>query len=837
MILKGLTAKEAEERLRKNGANKLSEKKKTSPLLIFAGQFKDAMVMILLAATVISIVMGELYDAITIIVIVILNALLGFIQEYRTEKTIEALKRIAAPTAHVYRDGKIQSVETERLVTGDVIVLEAGDKIPADCRMLSGMAVECDESMLTGESIPVSKAVSAISGNSLNQKGALYMGTIMTKGHCEAEVIATGKATQMGMVSGMLTEIEEERTPLQKRLGELGRIIGISCIVICIIVSLCGILRGYEVFDMLFMGISLAVAAIPEGLPATVTICLALAVRRIYKQRALVNKLHSVETLGCTNVICTDKTGTLTMNKMTVMQVYTNESLHESVRISKASQADLLLLKCARLCNNAVLDHKQCSGDPTEVALLDLARKNQVDTSAYRRISETPFDSNSRFMEVVVQGADGKRTAFMKGAPDVVLGKCTHIQTDSGVRHITFADKKSINEALEIMTGKALRTLAYAYRADGGDYVFIGITGMNDPLRPEIKLAVKKCHRAGIKIVMLTGDHRNTALEISKQAGIFRHGNEIYTGAELEAMSDEELDKRLKNIAVFARVSPADKLRIVRAFKKQGAVVAMTGDGVNDAPAVKEASIGVAMGLQGTDVTKEAAQIVLLDDNFATLVSAVEQGRTIYGNIRKFIRYMLSCNIGEVFTMLFAMLLGMPVVLLPIQLLLINLVTDGLPAIALGMEPAEEKIMDMPPRRSEESIFAGGMLFRIVMRGLFIGICTLAAFAVIYKCDGDLAAARTSALGTLGLSQLIFVFECKDETRGIFNTCYKNNVKLIFAVLASLGLMLIAVFSGWLSPVFQTKVLDIGDVIATVGFSAAIPIMAGFIKLLNRQRN
>ena len=833
--MKGLTTKEAEERLKKYGANKLSEKKKTSPLLIFAGQFKDAMVMILLAATVISIVMGEVYDAITIIVIVVLNALLGFIQEYRTEKTIEALKRIAAPTAHAYRDGKIQSVETEKLVRGDVVVLEAGDKIPADCKILSGMAVECDESMLTGESIPVSKSVSAISGNGLNQKGAVYMGTVMTKGHCEAEVIATGKATQMGMVSGMLTEIEEERTPLQKRLGELGKIIGISCIVICVLVSLCGILRGYEVFDMLFMGISLAVAAIPEGLPATVTICLALAVRRIYKQRALVNKLHSVETLGCTNVICTDKTGTLTMNKMTVMQVYTGESLHESARINKGAKADLLLLQCAKLCNNAVLDDKQCSGDPTEIALLDLARKNEVDTSKYKRISETPFDSNSRFMEVVVQGADGVRTAFMKGAPDVVLGKCTHIQTDNGVRHITLADKSSINEALDIMTGKALRTLAYAYRTGGGDYVFIGITGMNDPLRPEIKLAVKKCHRAGIKIVMLTGDHKNTALEIAKQAGIFRHGNEVCTGAELGSMNDDQLDKRLKNIAVFARVSPADKLRIVRAFKRQGAVVAMTGDGVNDAPAVKEASIGVAMGLQGTDVTKEAAQIVLLDDNFATLVSAVEQGRTIYGNIRKFIRYMLSCNIGEVFTMLFAMLFGMPVVLLPIQLLLINLVTDGLPAIALGMEPAEDKIMDMPPRKADESIFAGGMLFRIVMRGLFIGICTLAAFAVIYKCDGDIEAARTSALGTLGLSQLIFVFECKDESRGLFNAHYGNNVKLILAVLVSLGIMLLAVFSGWLAPVFQTKVLDWGDVFATVGFSAAIPVLVGIGKLFKKE--
>lgn len=829
--MKGLTTREAEERFRKNGANKLSEKKKASPLLIFAGQFKDAMVMILLAATTISLVMGEIYDAITIIVIVILNALLGFIQEYRTEKTIEVLKRIAAPTAHAYRDGKIVSLETEKLVVGDVVVLEAGDKIPADCKLLSGMAVECDEAILTGESVPVCKYVSEIDGNALNQRGALYMGTILTKGHCEGVVIATGKATQMGMVSGMLTDIEEDRTPLQKRLGELGKIIGISCIVICIIVSLCGILRGYEVFDMLFMGISLAVAAIPEGLPATVTICLALAVRRIYKQRALVNKLHSVETLGCTNVICTDKTGTLTMNKMTVMQVYTDNSLHEAARVSKSSKSDLLLLQCAKLCNNAVLDAKQ--GDPTEIALLDLARKNELDTSKFMRISEVPFDSNSRFMEVIVQGADGQRTHFMKGAPDVIIQKCSQIQTNNGVRHITFADKKAINEALEIMTGKALRTLAYAYKNAGGDYIYIGLTGMNDPLRPEIKLAVKKCRDAGIRVVMLTGDHKNTALEIAKQAGIFRSGNEICTGTELIKMSDEQLDKCIGNITVFARVSPADKLRIVRSFKRKGDVVAMTGDGVNDAPAVKEASIGVAMGLQGTDVTKEAAQIVLLDDNFATLVSAVEQGRTIYGNIRKFIRYMLSCNIGEVFTMLFAMLLGMPVVLLPIQLLLINLVTDGLPAIALGMEPAEENIMNMPPRKANESIFAGGMLFRIVLRGLLIGICTLGAFALVHE-HGDLTAARTAALATLGISQLIFVFECKNERRGIFNAHYSNNIKLILAVLVSLAIMLVSVFSGWLAPVFQTKVLDFGDIMAIIAFSAAVPVVMGIGKLLRK---
>ena len=827
----GLTTKQAEERLSRDGANTIGQEKKRGGLKMFFGQFRDVMVMILLAATVVSVVMGEYYDALTIMVIVVLNAVMGFVQEYRTEKTLEAIKSIAAPTARVYRDGKPKTIPAANLVKGDVILLEAGDKIPADCRILSAMSLECDESALTGESVPVSKQIFPVKEGELNQTGAVYMGTVVTKGHCTAEIFATAGETQMGMVSNMLEEIEEEKTPLQKRLGELGKIIGIACAVICVVVSAIGILRGNEIFDMLFVGITLAVAAIPEGLPATVTIALALAVRRIYKQKALVNKLHSVETLGCANVICTDKTGTLTANKMTVTEIYTDS---KTTRIIAAADISTkMLFTCGAICNNSDGE----GGDPTETALIKSAEKAGVHISGYTRTAEVPFDSRTRYMEVTVKTAAGETVRFMKGAADVILDKCGCILTESGVKPITAAHRRKALAAMESMSAKALRILAFAYKTNPYDkYIFIGLQGMEDPLRPEIRQAIRKCDRAGVRVIMLTGDHINTAVEIAKQAGIMKKGSTAHTGAELSAMSDKQLEKTLKTAAVFARVSPADKLRIVRALKAQGNIVAMTGDGVNDAPAVKEAAIGVAMGKCGTDVTREAAKLVLLDDNFATLVNAVEQGRTVYANIRKFIRYMLSCNIGEVFTMLFAMIFGLPVVLLPIHLLLVNLVTDGLPAIALGMEPADADIMSVPPRSSTESVFAGGMLPKIIARGLLIGIVSLVSFILPYM-QGDLEAARTSVLVTLSVSQLIFVFECKNESRGILNADYLANPRLILAVLISLAVTLGIVFIPAVNPVFTTLPLTQNQLFTAIFLAAIVPLLRGIWKLLSSRRD
>lgn len=827
----GLTAKQAEELLTRDGPNTIGQEQKRKGIKMFFGQFRDVMVMILLAATVVSVVMGEYYDALTIMVIVVLNAVMGFVQEYRTEKTLEAIKSIAAPTARVYRDGKPKTIPAAQLVKGDVILLEAGDKVPADCRILSAMSLECDESALTGESVPVSKHPSPVKEGELNQPGAVYMGTVVTKGHCTAEIFATAGKTQMGMVSDMLGEIEEEKTPLQKRLGELGKIIGIACAVICVVVSAIGIFRGNEIFDMLFVGITLAVAAIPEGLPATVTIALALAVRRIYKQKALVNKLHSVETLGCANIICTDKTGTLTANKMTVAEIYTDG---KTTRIIAAADISTkMLFTCGAICNNSDGE----SGDPTETALINSAKKAGIQISGYTRTDEIPFDSRTRFMEVTVKSAAGEAVRFMKGAADVILDKCGYILTSDGVRPITNADKRKALSAMEQMSAKALRILAFAYKTTSYDkYIFIGLQGMEDPLRPEIRQAIRKCDRAGIRVIMLTGDHINTAVEIATQAGIMKKGTTAHTGADLSAMSDKQLEQALKTAAVFARVSPADKLRIVRALKAQGNIVAMTGDGVNDAPAVKEAAIGVAMGKCGTDVTREAAKLVLLDDNFATLVNAVEQGRTVYSNIRKFIRYMLSCNIGEVFTMLFAMIFGLPVVLLPIHLLLVNLVTDGLPAIALGMEPADPDIMSIPPRSSTESVFAGGMLPKIIARGLLIGIVSLISFILPYM-QGDLETARTSVLVTLSVSQLIFVFECKNESKGILNADYLANLRLIFAVLISLAVTLAIVYIAAVNPIFTTLPLNQNQLFTALFLAAIVPLLRGVWKLLTASRD
>jgi len=805
--LRGLSSEAAAKKLIKDGGNVLAKKKGVNKAMIFAGQFKDAMVIILLFATAVSVALGEYLDASAIIIVVVLNAVLGFIQEYRAEKTLETLKKLSAPTANVFRDGKLITLPAEKLVRGDIVRLEAGSKVPADCRVISAMAFECDESVLTGESLPVKKKAAAGEvTNELNRADVCYMGTSVTRGHADAEVIETGTATQMGMISGMLTDITEEATPLQKRLGELGKIIGVICLSVCLIVSVAGVLRGYGVFDMLLTGISLAVAAIPEGLPATVTISLALAVRRVYKQNVLVNKLHSVETLGCANVICTDKTGTLTRNKMSVTDVFCDDR-------NKTE-----LYKCCYLCNNSV---KQPDGgyigDPTETALMIKADGEKVDASGYRRVDEVPFDSANAFMQVtVVSGAE--KTDYLKGSPEAVLAKC----------HITAHEKRRILAENDKMTGRALRTLAFAYRKSAdAEFTFIGLVGLSDPLRPEVKKAVKKCEKAGITVIMLTGDHRNTAAEIALQAGILKNsGDRIITGAELSRISDTELAEAVKTVRVFARVSPGDKLRIVRALKANGDITAMTGDGVNDAPAVKEAAIGAAMGISGTDVTKEAAQLVLLDDNFATLVNAVEQGRTIYNNIKKSMRYMLSSNIGEVLTMLFAMLLGLPVVLIPIQLLLINLVTDGLPAIALSMEPATDGIMELPPRKSNESILAGGMLFGIITRGLAIGLCTLCVFFLTLRLYG-IFPARTAAMAALGLSQLIFVFECKDKSKGIFNADYGDNPHLILACLASAAIIFAAMLSGVLSPVLQTVPLARNTVITVLAFSAGLPVIRG----------
>lgn len=872
----GLTDKEAAQRLKTEGENILSEGKRPSAVFIFFGQFKDVMVMILLAATVISVLLGEITDAVTIILIVLLNAILGFIQEYKTEHTLEALRSMTAPTAKCYRNGKLSEIEASKLVTDDIIELEAGDRVPADCVIIKSSGLFTDESILTGESQAVEKRVGNTSDidNSLNKQNIVYCGTSAVKGSGRCRVIATGKKTQMGKISEMLTDIEKEMTPLQKRLAELGKIIAIICIIVCIAVFLAGIIRGEDTFTMLMTGITIAIAAIPEGLPATVTIALALAVSRMLKQKALVNKLHSVETLGCASVICSDKTGTITENKMTVTELYSGgESYYlsgmgyrisgditrgaENASINPVNEKSMSeLFRCAVLCSTAAIhsDAAQKSrnrgslkangewsvmGDPTEIALLVAAAKagitNESLASGFRRKEEYPFDSETRFMAVLADTKSGKRLYF-KGAEEVILSRCSQIMDQDGsIIPMTAAEKRKISDKVIEMSDKALRVLAMAYcdtdtlDPEKNNLIFLGLTGMIDPPREEAKAAIRKCASASVKTVMITGDHKNTAIAVAKKAGLMKGGKAI-TGAELEKMSDEELDREIGKYTVFARVEPIHKLRIVRSLKRRGEIVTMTGDGVNDAPAIKEADVGVAMGVTGTDVTKQAADVILLDDNLATLVNAVEQGRCVYANIRKFVRYLLSCNIGEVITMFVGILMGMPIILLPVQLLLVNLVTDGLPAIALGLEPPEADIMNSPPRKSTDGFFAGGLMSKIIFRGIFIGLSTLASFSIITRMGGSIEAARTAALITLVMSQLIHVFECKSETKSLFRIDLFSNVKLILAVLISFLVLAATVVLPQLQPIFQTVLLTSEQLLIALGLSVAVPVLSSVFR-------
>ena len=850
----GLTEREARRLLETHGENKIRTKKKNGAFQILAGQFQDALIIILLASTLLSLAMGEFTEAITISAIVVLNALLGFIQEFKTEKTLQKLGALAAPTAVVIRDGEKRRIDAQHLVPGDLIVLDAGDRIPADGELLESAALTCDESMLSGESLGVEKSA----------RENAYMGTIVTRGSGILRITKTGSATEMGKIAGMIEGIETSATPLQKRLAQLSRMIGIGCLVICAIVAGTGILRGEPIFDMFLTGISLSVAAVPEGLPAIVTIALALSVSRMVKRKALTRRLHAVETLGCADIICSDKTGTLTENRMTATRIalfdreihisgtglsLTGDFSSSGHRIDPLEQPALrALLEVAALCNHATLTvskgrkspSAKVFGEPTEAALLILAAKAglSLPLTDWRVEDELPFDSTRKMMSVLA-AFKGDTRLLAKGAPDVLLAKCTHVRTPHGTLPLSDTMRRKLLAQNDRMAADALRVLGFAMREGGGlreeGLTFLGLVGLLDPPRREVYGAVRQCRSAGVRPIMITGDHAVTARAIAQEVGIFSDGDRVVTGAELNTLSDAELAALLPNISVFARVTPEHKLRIVRAFKAQGHVVAMTGDGVNDAPAVKEADIGVSMGLTGTDVTKEAASVILLDDNFATLVHAVEEGRVIYQNIRKFIRYLLSCNIGEVVTMFFAMLCGMPIPLIPIQILLINLVTDGLPAIALGLEPAEADVMQRPPRGKNESVFSHGLAATILTRGLLIGLTTLGVFYTLYHQTGDLATARTAGLLTLVLTQLIHVFECKSETRGLFSIPLLNNRALLLAVLVSMFFMYLVLYHPFFASIFRTVPLDGGALACVGGFCLAVPVLSSIILRIKRR--
>ena len=830
-LFRGLTTKEAKERIEKFGLNEITEKKKVSAIKILLQQFNDFIIWVLIGATIISGLMGDVADAITIFVIVVINGILGFVQEFKTEKSLDALKSLAAPTCKVLRDGNIKVINANELTIGDVVILEAGDRVPADGEIFECTNLMADESLLTGESVGVNKTTNS------KEASLIYMGTKVLKGKGRFRVNAIGMSTKMGSIADMLQDIEEEKSPLKERLDGLGKILLVLCLAICALVTILGIIRGNDLTEMFLLGVSLAVAAIPEGLAAIVTVSLALGVSRMLKRNALVKKLPAVETLGCTSVICSDKTGTLTQNKMTVKEIFV-EGKHSRLDIDPFPSSQNLM-KSFVYCNDCNYDFSKnkieeaLNGDPTETALIKAYFKdvNHLKNTIEKvnRVFDIPFDSSRKMMSVIVkEGA--VEVCYVKGAPERLINKCKYIKEEGRVKLLTFQKKQQILNIVENMSNRALRCIGGAYKVENltrnesleNDLIFLGIAGIIDPPRPEVKDSVIKCRLAGITPVMITGDHKNTAFAIGKDLNIAKSQEQVITGEELDKLDDKELKKRVNKLRIFARVTPNHKLRIVKAFKQNGNIVAMTGDGVNDAPAIKEADIGVAMGISGTDVTKEASSMILMDDNFETIVSAVEEGRIIYDNIRKFIRYLLSCNLGEVLTMFLATIFYLPTPMLPIQILFVNLATDGLPAIALGVDPADKDIMNQQPRSKREGIFARGLTEKILVRGCLIGICTLLSFIVGGLYGMDLNTCRTMALSTLVMSQLLHVFECRSERHSIFELKLFTNMYLVGAVAISVIMLLCIIYIPFFSAIFHTTALGVNHWLIVLFFSTII---------------
>lgn len=797
--IKGLSENEAKNRLLKNGFNELTRQNKVSPIGIFLSQFKDFITIVLIFATAVSFCLGETSDAVTIFIILFLNAVLGFCQEYKTEKSLEALSKLSSPMAIVVRDGVSKKIPSREIVCGDIIEIDAGDKVCADAKILSSANLTVNESILTGESVSVEKGKES--------DAVIYMGTTISTGRGVAVVEKTGMSTKMGQIAHLLKGAGDNTTPLKKTLNKIGKELVVICFGVCMLIFIAGIFHGQSVYDMFFSAVSLAVAAIPEGMPAAVTVSLAIGVQRMLKRNALVRKLPAVETLGSTSVICSDKTGTLTENKMTVIKVYTDgKCVDVDGAIDTNSDSLKLLMLCGALCNNAVCTGGEHLGDPTEIAISIASEKSGIEYDSYERIAENPFDSDKKYMSVLCENSDGEKYMFVKGAPDVILKMCAKKSENGKVT--TFSDKKRVAKIYDEMADDALRVLAFAYKKadnlkDEDSLIFLGLEGMIDPPRREVYGAIASCYNAGIRPVMITGDHKNTACAIAKTLG-FKDAKNCITGDELMKMSDDEICMAIDDTSVFARVSPLDKLRIVRAFKRRRKVVAMTGDGVNDAPSLKEADIGIAMGKSGTDVAKEASDMVLLDDNFSTIVSAVEEGRMIYDNIRKFIKYLLACNLGEILLMGAAAFLGMPIPLLPIQILWMNLVTDGLPALALGIDPPSDGIMNRQPRKKDEGIFSKGLGGIIVASGFLIGASSLLAFALAMYMTRSLETARTVSFCTLIFAELVYAFECKSEYTRLSPKQIFNNLYLVMAVVASAILTLAILYIPFFANIFKT---------------------------------
>ena len=849
--LDGLTNDEARKRLNEYGPNELMEKKKKTAIAMFLDQFKDFMILILIGAAVISGFIGELSDTIAIIVIIVINAIIGFIQEYRAEKAMDALKKMAAYTATVIRDGVHTSIAASELVPGDIVVLEAGRIVPADMRLLETFNLKVEEAALTGESIPVEKQCDALSDKSLplgDRKNMAFKGTVVSYGRGLGIVVATGMDTELGKIASMLQGEEEVKTPLQKRLVIFGKRLAIAVLVICAIVFGFGVFRGEPILLMLLTAISLAVAAIPEALPAVVTISLALGAKKLVKLHALIRKLPAVETLGSVTYICSDKTGTLTLNKMTVEKVFIEDKLVPVSDLTKggsSEEVNALFMTALALSNDAQMDNEgDIMGDPTETALYSIAKTQNYNKEElekiYPRILELPFDSDRKCMTTFHRWKQGY-ISFTKGAIDTLMERSVNVLTSHGLKDIDVERLASINE---MMAQDGLRVLCIAYRIWDeipSDFspksvetglTIIGLTGMMDPPREEAKEAVSMCKNAGIVPVMITGDHQLTARTIAKRLGILDNNDAVITGRELEGLTMEEFEEKVEDIRVYARVAPEQKLKIVRALQDKGHFVAMTGDGVNDAPALKRADIGIAMGITGTDVSKEAAHMILLDDNFATIVKAVKEGRKIYDNIRKFIKYLLTTNSGEIWTLFLAPIFGLPIPLLPIHILWINLVTDGLPALALSVEPEEEDVMNRPPRHPKESISAHGLGVHAIWVGLLMAGIVLSTQAFAIKTGNSHW--QTMVFTVLCLTQLGHVLAIRSEKVSLFKMGLFSNKYLLGAVILTFIFQMATIYIPSLNPIFKTVPLTFNELIWTLVLSSIVFFAVEIEKLIKR---
>ncbi|OMF36704.1 ATPase [Paenibacillus sp. FSL H8-0548] len=849
----GLTTDEVQSRQERYGANKLTGKPKKSMIALFFSQLRDMLIYVLLGAALVTLLIGEYVDTIIILIVVVLNAAIGVIQENKAEKAIEALQNMTTPHSLVRRNGEVKEINSEDIVPGDIILLDAGRYIPADLRLIVSANLQIEESALTGESVPTDKNADHLHENPKttigDQTNMAFMSTLVTYGRGEGVVVATAMETEMGKIAKILDEDTKEMTPLQKKLDELGKILGYTAIGICVLIFIIGLFQDRDLFEMFLISISLAVAAIPEGLPAIVAIVLALGVTRMSKINAIVKKLPAVETLGSVNIICSDKTGTLTQNKMTVVKHYTVDSDNE--------EAPVDLIKAFVLCSDATYENGQGTGDPTEIALVVFGEENNLSKmtldAEHKRVSEKPFDSDRKLMSTLNKMADGYRV-HTKGAIDQLITLSTSVFVEGKIVALTDEIKRNILKAAEDMSNDALRILGAAYKDTDQlipseemerNLTLLGFVGMIDPPRIEVKDSIREASLAGITSIMITGDHKNTAVAIAKELGIASSIEQSMIGAEIEELTDEEFSQKIRNIRVFARVSPEHKVKIVRAFKKQGNIVSMTGDGVNDAPSLKYADIGVAMGITGTDVSKSASDMILTDDNFTTIVQAIKEGRNIYLNIRKAVIFLLSCNLGEVVAILASIIFFWPVPLLATQILWVNLVTDTLPAIALGVDPGDEDVMKQKPRNPKESFFAKGAGLRAVIGGLLIGITTLVAFFMGLRefgfslgadniSDEAMTYARTMAFVVLAASQLLYSFTMRSTTKSIFQVGLFSNMYLVGAVVIGFVLQFAVITIPFLAAAFKVHNLSLADWGLVIAL-ALIPLAVNeLIKLFGR---